>query len=690
MEGVNPAIEPGRPWPMGASVRDGGVNVAVYSQRAQAVELCLFDTAGTRELQRLRLPGRTHDVFHGFVPGAGAGLVYGLRAHGPWQPERGHRFDARKLLLDPWARDIVGRFEWRTEHVEHGLDNTAHALKARVVDERGAPGADTRPHVPVDDTVIYELHVRGFTRLHPGVPEPLRGSYAGLASEAAVSHLRRLGVTTLCLLPVHRHLDERRLVERGLVNYWGYNTLGYFCPEPRYAAGDDARAEFGAMVQTLHAAGLEVMLDVVFNHTAETDEFGPTLSWRGLDNAGWYRLRDDDPARYENWAGCGNVLDLRRPRVLQFVMDSLRWWATRMNVDGFRFDLAPVLARGEHGFDAAHALLHAIAQDPQLAGLKLVAEPWDLGPGGYRLGEFPPGWMEWNDRFRDTARRFWLGRQRGMPVTRGEFALRLAGSADVFGARGRTPAESVNYVVSHDGFTLADAVAHDRRHNEANGEGGLDGPAHEPSWNCGSEGPSDDPAVVERRARLQRALLATLLLAQGTPMLAAGMELGHTQRGNNNPYCQDNAITWIDWARVDRPLLDFSIRLLALRRELRPFGPRWYEGDGDLSWWRADGARMSTADWQQPDGTVFGALVSAPGRAPGPLLALFNAGETAVPFELPAGRWHVRLDSARADAAPHAPARSYPLAARSVVLLQAQAPAAAGPHDAAATPERPR
>lgn len=427
------------------------------------------------------------------------------------------------------------------------------------------------------------------------------------------------------------------------------------------------------MVQALHAAGLEVVLDVVFNHTAETDEHGPTLAWRGLDNAGWYRLRDDDPARYEDWAGCGNVLDLRRPRVLQFVMDSLRWWATRMNVDGFRFDLAPVLARGDHGFDAAHPLLRAIAQDPALAGLKLIAEPWDLGPGGYRLGEFPPGWMEWNDRFRDTARRFWLGAARDRAVTRGEFALRLAGSADVFRPRGRTPAESIHYVVSHDGFTLADAVSFDRRHNEANGEGGLDGPAHEPSWNCGAEGPSDDHAVLERRSRLQRALLATLLLSQGTPMLAAGMELGHSQRGNNNPYCQDNALAWIDWTRADGRLLDFASRLLALRRELQPFAARWYDGDGDLSWWRADGARMGTADWQQPAGAAFGALVSAPGRASRPLMLLFNAGEAAVPFALPAGRWRVRLDSVRDDAAADVDAASpYPLDARSVVLLDAR------------------
>jgi glycogen operon protein len=645
---------------MGASVRDGGLNVAWPAPNATALELCLFDDAGRHEQQRLLLPGRSGDVWHGFVPGAGPGLVYGLRAHGPWRPDRGHRFNPKKLLLDPWAREIVGRFEHGPQHMgadpqhpahpdEH--DNAAGALKARVVHEPPADGAPL--HRAADDAVILEVHVRSFTRLMPEVPEPLRGTYLGLASDAAIAHLRHLGVNAVSLLPVHQHLDELHLVQRGLVNHWGYNTVGFFCPSPRYATrwdGAAARAEFSTMVQRLHAAGIEVLLDVVFNHTAEGDARGPTIAWRGLDNALWYRLPLHERAAYENWSGCGNTLAVHQPRVLQFVLDSLRHWVQRYHVDGFRFDLAPVLGRGEQAFDRRAAFFQALQQDPVLAGTRLVAEPWDLGPDGYQLGRFPAGWHEWNDAFRDTVRAFWLGH----PCTRGAFAQRLAGSSDVMQAQGRLPSASVNYVVSHDGFCLHDLVSHQQRHNHANGEGNRDGHGHNLSWNCGHEGPTDDPRVLLRRRRLQRALLATVLLAQGTPMLAAGDEIGHAQGGNNNPYCQDNPITWLDWSAADLALRDFVAHVLALRARHRPFADRWYtglhdaRGRTDLAWFDRDGRPLDAAAWNDPHARTLAAQIGAPGRGGSALLLLFNAEPADADFALPPGAWQWVLDSSSA------------------------------------------
>ncbi|MFY9509714.1 MAG: glycogen debranching protein GlgX, partial [Rubrivivax sp.] len=509
-------LQAGHAWPMGAHWDGHGINVAVFSANATAVELCLYDSTGLHETARALLPARSGDVWHGYLPDAQPWLVYGLRAHGPWRPERGHRFNPNKLLLDPWAREIVappGGFDWNAahfaadrEHPQHMdlLDNGRAALKGRVVHDSFDWQGDRRLLTPLADSLIYEVHVRGFTQRLPGVPAHERGSYAGLASDAAIAHLQRLGVSAVCLLPVQQHLDEQRLVQMGLVNYWGYNTLGFFCPEPRYAATATPRDEFRRMVQRLHAAGIEVLLDVVYNHTAETGQDGPSVAWRGLDNSSWYRLIGEQPRRDDNITGTGNALDLRHPRVLQMVLDSLRYWVEQMHVDGFRFDLAPVLGRGDAGFDRRHAFFQALAQDPALAGVKLIAEPWDIGPGGYQLGGFPSGWLEWNDRFRDTTRAFWLGGD----GTRGEFALRLAGSSDIFQPRRRPPAESVNYVVSHDGFSLADLVSYDMRHNEANGENNRDGHGHNLSWNCGWEGPTGDPEVLALRARLQRALLA--------------------------------------------------------------------------------------------------------------------------------------------------------------------------------------
>ena len=666
-----PPLQPGQPWPLGASFDGKGVNFAFVSEHAQALELCLYDTAGRQEIARTALPGHTHDVWHGYLPGALPGLVYGLRAHGPWQPEQGHRFNPFKLLLDPYAREIVGSFAWRDEQFgadpRHPLhmaqsDNAALALKARVVHDRHDWGADEPPCTPLADTVLYELHVKGFSARNPAVPEALRGSYAGLGHPASIAHLRGLGITAVCLLPVHYALDEQRLVRMGLSNYWGYNTLGFFCPSPRLASAREAaaqRAEFRAMVAALHAAGIEVLLDVVYNHTAETDETGPTLSFRGLDNALYYRLPPEHRALYENHTGCGNTLDIRQPRVLQLVLDSLRHWVTDMHVDGFRFDLASVLGRGDHGFERQAAFFAAVAQDPVLARVKLIAEPWDIGPGGYQVGNFPRGWLEWNDKFRDSMRGFWTQAAAGRPAPgRGEFALRLCGSSDLFQPRGRTPGESVNYVVSHDGFTLADLVAYDERHNLANGENNRDGHGHNLSFNCGAEGASSDPHGLALRGRLQRALLATTLLSQGTPMLAAGDELGHSQGGNNNAYCQsnaqDNATGWIDWLQADTALLAFTRRVLALRREALPFGARWYSGLSDplglhdLAWLESDGQLLTGDAWQDAGRRVLGCLIGKPGRARAPLLLLVNGGQTDTDFLLPEGVWRGLLDTADA------------------------------------------
>lgn len=685
-------LQSGQPWPLGATWDGQGVNFAVFSAHAQAMELCLFDASGTVEQTRMRLPAHTSDVWHGYLPGAGPGLVYGLRAHGVWEPEHGHRFNSHKLLLDPYARDVVGHFTWDDAHFgferEHpdrldARDNAAQALKARVVHDSFDWAGDRPPYIPQHDTVLYELHVKGFTRTHPRLPDTLRGTYAGLAHPAALTHLKTLGVTTLSLLPAHYAIDEERLVRRGLSNYWGYNTLAFFAPNPALASGHGGatpRDEFRAMVRAIHAQGLEVLLDVVFNHTAESDETGPHLSFRGLDNASYYRLRADNHAFYENYSGCGNTLDIRQPRVLQLVMDSLRYWVSAMHVDGFRFDLAPVLSRGDHGFERGGAFFTAIAQDPILSRVKMIAEPWDIGPGGYQVGGFPRGWMEWNDRFRDTLRGYWLHSAQP-PRTRGDFALRLCGSSDLYQhgqRRQRPPTESVNYIVSHDGFTLRDLVSYNQRHNEANGEANADGHAHNLSTNCGVEGPTTDPAVNALRGSLQRVLLATTLLAQGTPMLCAGDELGHSQRGNNNPYCQDNATTWLNWAQVDGDLLAFTTRVLALRREYLPLGPHWYSGlpDGngqvDLRWLCSDASPLQGNAWHDTADGALACLIGAPGRANAPLLLLVNPHNQPRSFTLPPGRWLPVLDTAQPNGlpAPHAGVHdSRRVSACSLVLL---------------------
>ena len=679
-------LQSGHPWPLGAHWDGSGVNFAVFSAHAQSIDLCLFDAGGARELSRTPLPGHTHDVFHGYLPDAGPGLVYGLRAHGSWRPERGHRFNAHKLLLDPYARDIVGKFAWRDEHFgadqKHSghmdmRDNAAHALKARVVADNFDWQGDRHLHTPLSETVLYEAHVKGYTKRHPGVPEALRGTFAGMASDAAIEHLQNLGVTAVSLLPVQRHLDEHRLRKMGLVNYWGYNTIGFFCPDHGLGSGAEGlnlRDEFRTMVRRLHAAGIEVILDVVYNHTAEADEHGPHISFRGLDNLSYYRLPHEARAHYVNDTGCGNTVNVQHPRVMQMVLDSLRYWAGEMHVDGFRFDLAPVLGRTDTGFTRQAGFFAALAQDPLLSRLKMIAEPWDIGPGGYQLGGFPAGWLEWNDRFRDDLRAFWIEAD----STRGEFALRLCGSSDVFQPRGRLPAESVNYVVSHDGFTLKDLVSYAQRHNQANGEHNRDGHGHNHNANCGVEGPTDDPAVNLQRGRLQRALLACALLSQGTPMLAAGDEFGHSQQGNNNPYCQDNETTWLDWSRADDDLLAYTRRVLSIRRQTLPLGTRWYDGLSDhrglqdLAWLRADGTELQGEEWRVLGSHVLGCLIGKPGRAAAPMLLLVNGETSDTRFMLPGGVWRVLLDSShpRGASSWHGQGDTeVPLLARSVMLL---------------------
>jgi glycogen operon protein len=689
-------LEPGLPYPLGATVLPGGVNFAVFAVHASRLELCLFDASGS-EAKRLPLPEQTDGVWHGFLPGAAPGLVYGLRAHGPYAPDDGHRYNPHRLLLDPYAREIIGHFRHRDEH--HGYqaghpeghrsfdtrDNAAFALKCRVAAPLPPAGA-APPHVRTADTVLYEVHVRGFTKLHPGVPPSLRGTYAGLAHPAVIDHLRRLGVTAVSLLPVHYRLDEARLQNLGLTNYWGYNTIGFFCPDPRLSRSPEdpaaVRTEFRAMVDAMHAAGLEVILDVVYNHTAEGDETGPTLCFRGLDNAAYYRLKAGDPSRYRNDTGCGNTVNVQHPRVTQLVLDSLRCWVGEMGVDGFRFDLAPVLGRRGEGFDEHAAFFAALLQDPVLARAKLIAEPWDIGPHGYQLGRFPGRFLEWNDRFRDDVRRFWLLREAG----RGEFARRLAASSDRFHHGARRPTASVNFVTAHDGFTLHDLVSFREPHNLLNAEHNRDGHRANFSFNCGVEGETADPSVRAQRGRLTRALLATVLFSQGTPMLLAGDELGHTQRGNNNAYCQDNEVSWVDWVNADPALASFVGRLAELRRRHRALRlDRWLSDDthGDarreVSWLAPQGRPMTVEDWHDGRRHCLG-LELAP-RGDTRVLLLFNAETAPVEFRLPAGAWHVELESStpRLEPAPVG-GPHVTLPAQSVMLLVAEAAdGAAGP-----------
>jgi len=653
---------PGNPWPLGATWDGAGTQFALYSGVAEQVELCLFAADGQQEQARIPLTC-TDGIWHGYLHGCRPGTLYGYRVHGPYLPEAGDRCNGAKLLLDPYAKSLQGPLRACPEHLGYGpqddnpdtTDNAAHVPKCIVVDDQFDWGDDRPPAIPPDQTVLYELHVKGFTRQHPDVPEAQRGTYAGLASDGSIAHLQGLGVTSVELLPIHAFLDDQRLLDLGLVNYWGYNTLAFFAPEPRYAQGDPVN-EFKAMVRALHRAGLEVILDVVYNHTGEGNERGPTLNLRGIDNAAYYWLQPEDRSRCLDFTGTGNSLDLRQPAALRLVMDSLRYWVQEMHVDGFRFDLATTLARGSQGYDPQSAFLSAVAQDPVLARVKWIAEPWDVGLGGYQVGAFPRGWHEWNGRYRDAVRDFWRGEPGALPG----LTAALCGSAELYAPARRTPSASVNFVTAHDGFTLHDLVSYHGKHNLANGEDNRDGESHNRSWNCGAEGPTDDPAIQALRERQKRNLLATLCLSQGMPMLVAGDEMGRTQQGNNNAYCQDNPLSWLDWseARCADPLVDFVRHLLRLR-QAQPLlrSEHWRtglvdaQGHKDITWVSVWGQEMTSQEWTQPDVRCFGAWLQ--GADDQRLLLLFNASADLALFTLPPTHathaphgWCVLIDTA--------------------------------------------
>jgi glycogen operon protein len=702
-------VRPGEPFPRGATWDGEGVNFALFSENATGVELCLYaGPSGDEERARIDVKERTDLMWHVYVPGAGPGLRYGYRVHGPYEPTKGHRFNPAKLLLDPYARAIDGEvvlhdetFGYVLGHPEGDLvrddrDSGPFMPKSVVVDPVDKRQVE-RLNRPWDGTPIYELHVKGFTRSCPAVPERLRGTYAGLASPPAIEHLRALGVTSVELMPIHQFVVDRHLRDRGLSNYWGYNSIGFFAPDPRYAseAADGAHvAEFRAMVRALHEAGLEVILDVVYNHTAEGNHLGPTLSFRGIDNASYYRLVRDDPRYYMDYTGTGNTLNMQHPRALQLLMDSLRYWAQETGVDGFRFDLASALARELHEVDRLGSFFDIVTQDPVISRLKLIAEPWDVGEGGYQVGNFPPLWSEWNGKYRDAVRGYWRGEEQ----TLAEFAYRFTGSSDLYQRDGRRPFASVNFVTAHDGFTLRDLVSYNEKHNEANGEDNRDGESHNRAWNCGAEGPTEDEGVRVLRARQKRNFLATLLLSQGVPMLVMGDEMGRTQRGNNNAYCQDNEISWLDWSRRDEGLLDFTRRLIRLREEHPVFRRRgWFQGRpihgkaSDIAWLTPDGTPMEEEHWGEGHARSLGVFLN--GAAIGPthprglpvtddsFYAVFNAHHESVPFTLPAEpfgrRWRPVLDTARGfaedDSRELSSGEQIVAEGRSVVLLRRSA-----------------
>jgi isoamylase len=701
---TDPIIWPGRPYPLGATWDGEGVNFALFSESAEKVELCLFDQFGRREIQRILLREQTDQVWHCYLPEARPGVLYGYRVHGPYEPTKGLRFNRNKLLLDPYAKQIQNGLKWHDSHFGYRIghrnedlsfdrrDSAPGMLKGVVVDPAFTWGADRAPHTPWHRTIIYELHVKGFTIRHPEVPAGLRGTYAALATAPMIDHLSQLGITAVELMPVHTLVDDRNLIERGLRNYWGYNSIGFFAPEPRYCATNSIN-DFKTMVKTLHSAGIEVILDVVYNHTAEGNHLGPTLSFRGIDNPAYYRLVPDDPRYYKDYTGTGNTLNMRHPRVLQLIMDSLRYWVLEMHVDGFRFDLAATLARELHEVDRLGAFLDIIHQDPILSQVKLIAEPWDLGEGGYQVGKFPVGWAEWNDKYRDVVRSYWKG-DGGLI---GELAYRITGSSDLYARSGRKPYASINFVTAHDGFTLHDLVSYNSKHNEANGEENRDGTDNNRSWNCGAEGPTDGPEVNQLRARQKRNFMATILLSQGVPMLLAGDEIGRTQGGNNNAYCQDNEISWVDWTpeHMDRDTFGFVRQLIALHKEHPVFRRRkFFQGRKikgaeikDIVWLRTDGGEMTDEEWNQDFARCLGVALS--GAAIDEVnergqrvqdenfLLLMNAHFEEIPFALPApplgAGWIALIDTScqiSGDANRFfSGSASYPLQARSLALL---------------------
>jgi len=700
---------PGKPYPLGAIWDGQGVNFALFSQHAAGVELCLFDAVDAPvEYERIAMPEQTDNVWHIYLPGLQPGQLYGYRVHGPYEPEEGHRFNPAKLLVDPYARALTGKFEWNDalygfpigdpyeDLTPDDRDSAPFMPRCVVVDTSFDWGDDRLPATPLHKSIIYELHVKGFTKLHPEAPEPLRGTYAGLAMPAVIEYLKSLGVTAVELLPVHEHVDDRFLVEGGRVNYWGYNTLGYFAPDARYSSdgtrGEQVR-EFKAMVKTLHSAGIEVILDVVYNHTAEAGRDGPTLSFRGIDNLVYYRQPAGNLRDYIDYTGCGNSLSMLHPRTLQLIMDSLRYWVLDMHVDGFRFDLAATLARGLLADAQLSTFFDMIHQDPVLSQVKLIAEPWDIGPGGYQVGNFPVLWAEWNGKYRDTVRRYWKGDESQVA----ELAYRLTGSSDLYKHNGRRPYASINFVTAHDGFTMRDLVSYNHKHNQVNGENNRDGENHNNSWNHGVEGPTADPAINAIRARQLRNLLATLLLSQGVPMILAGDEYGRTQHGNNNGYCQDNELSWINWQRSkpERELLDWTRRLIQIRndhpalRRRKFFQGRDIQGRQvfDVEWFRPDGHELSDDEWNEARVRCLGMLLNGQlmdewderGKHihDDIMLLLLNANAADIPFVLPhvanSESWEMLLDTALPDGKELPwlrPGKTYLLQGRSLALLR--------------------
>jgi isoamylase len=697
-------IREGLPFPLGANWDGLGVNFALFSANATKVELCLFDSSGEVELERIELPEYTDEIFHGYLPDAHPGLIYGYRVYGPYDPKNGHRFNHNKLLIDPYAKQLVGSLKWSEAlfgytigHPDGDLsfderDSAPFVPKSKVIDPAYTWGRDQRVSVPWDRTVLYETHVRGYTMRHPYVPDELKGTFSGLMVEDVIQHIRKLGVSSVELLPIHAFVNDQHLLQKGMTNYWGYNSIAFFAPDPRYLAHGKI-AEFKEMVAHMHHAGLEVILDVVYNHTAEGNELGPTLSMRGIDNSSYYRLNADDKRYYINDSGTGNTLDLSHPCVLQLVTDSLRYWATEMHVDGFRFDLATILGRYRDGFDERHSFLVACRQDPVLRQVKLIAEPWDIGPGGYQVGRFAPGWAEWNDKFRDTVRAFWKGDEGQLA----DFAARMTASGNLFNHRGRRPYVSVNFVTAHDGFTLHDLVSYNDKHNEANDENNQDGSNNNLSWNHGVEGPTDDPAINELRLRQMRNFFATLLFAQGTPMIVAGDEFARTQHGNNNAYCQDSEIGWVNWDLDEdgKSLLQFVKRATKLRqtypilRRNRFLVGDYNEAIGvkDVTWLAPDGSEMGIEQWEDRNARCMGMLMDGRAqetgiRRPGgdaTLLLVVNSHHDGVNFTLPPvpeGKdWKCLLDTNRPDIHGQETfefGSEYTVTARSLLLFELQ------------------
>ncbi|WP_345816387.1 glycogen debranching protein GlgX [Paraburkholderia sp. PREW-6R] len=705
-------ITEGTPYPLGATWNGNGVNFALFSAHATKVELCLFDETGEHEIEKIELPEYTDEVWHVFVPGLKPGAVYGYRVHGPYEPEKGHRFNPNKLLLDPYAKAHIGELKWAPEIFGYTLgsdegdlsfderDSAPFVPKCKVVDATFSWSHPERTPLPWERVIFYETHVRGFTKRHPDVPENLRGTFAGLGQQPVLDYIRSLGVTSVELMPVQTFVNDSYLLDKGLTNYWGYNTIGFFAADPRFfASASDPVQEFKEMVDRFHNNNLEVILDVVYNHTAEGNELGPTISFKGIDNASYYRLMPDEPRYYINDTGTGNTLNLSHPRVLQMVTDSLRYWVTEMKVDGFRFDLATILGREPHGFDEGGGFLDSCRQDPVLSSVRLIAEPWDCGPGGYQVGGFPPGWAEWNDRFRDTVREYWKGDEGKVA----DLATRLTGSGDKFNHRGRRPWASVNFIAAHDGFTLNDLVSYNDKHNDANGEDNKDGHSDNKSWNMGVEGPTDDPDIRAQRERQKRNLLATLLLSQGTPMILAGDEFGRTQKGNNNAYCQDNEISWVDWEAIndeDRALTEFVRNLTTLRHRLPVLRRgRFLSGEynealdvTDARWLSPDGTDLTQEQWDDPSMRCFGLVIDGRAQASGirrpasdaTLMLVLNAHHDVVNFTLPdipeGEKWTCLLDTnmpVRAELPQFSAGDQYQVTGRSFLLFALEAPSRA-------------